>query len=180
MRFARKLTAARGELGMTMIELCIVILVIAILLTTGVAALLRARMAGNESAAIGALRTINSAQFAYGTGCGSGNYATSLVILATKPPGSSQGYLSEDLGSSTTPTRSGYTFNLLPGSGGSTAPDDCNDTATQTKYYATGVPAALGQTGDRSFATNQAGSVWQASGLSPPSEPLEPPNQLAQ
>lgn len=179
MKYGRYLVFRR-ERGMTMVELCIVILVIAILLATGVAALLRARMAGNETSAIGSLRTINSAQFAYASACGGGNYATSLVVLATKPPGNQQGYLSEDLGSSTTPTRSGYTFNLLPGDGGAVAPPDCNDTETQTKYYASGVPSALGQTGDRSFATSQAGAVWQAFGAVPPNEPFEPPDQLAQ
>jgi type II secretory pathway pseudopilin PulG len=175
-----QLAAGRDERGLTIVELCIVILVVAILLATGVAALLRARMAGNESSAIGSLRTINSAQFAYAAACGSGNYATSLPILAAVPPGNTQGYLSEDLGSSPTPTRSGYTFQMLPGAGSAAAPPDCNNTQTQTKYYARGVPSVLGQTGDRSFATNQAGRIYQAFGAVPPDEPFDPPDQLAQ
>jgi type IV pilus assembly protein PilA len=158
----------RSDRGLTMIELCIVILVLAILLVTGVAALLRARMAGNESAAIGAMRTINSAQFAYASACGSGQYATSLPVLAVVPPGNTQGYLSEDLGSSPTPQRSGYVFGMGAGDGGNVGTPDCNGTATMTKYYARAVPFALGQTGDRGFATNQGGAIyWGPQGVAP-------------
>lgn len=165
--------------GLTLIELCIVILVLAILMVTGVAALLRARMAANESSAIGSLRTINNAQFAYASACGSGQYATSLPILATVPPGNSQGYLSEDLGSSATPQRSGYNYRMLGGAGGAAGTPDCNGTMTQTKYYATAAPVTQGQTGDRAFATNQGGAVYQAQ-ATPPDEPFDPPDQLAQ
>ena len=169
----------RAELGMTLIELCVVIMIIAILLGTAVAGLARARVASNETAAISSLRTINSAQFAYASGCGGGNYATSLTVLGTKPPGNRQGYLAEDLGASPTPQRNGYRYNIRPGAGASAAPPDCNKVPSQTAYYAFAIPTAVGTTGSRSFATGQNNAIWQAQGGTPPSEPFGPPAQLA-
>ena len=171
---------ARDARGFTMIELCVVIVVIGILLATGVAALLRARMSANESAAMGGLRTTASAQFAYSSGCGQGNYATGYVILGTKPASNSQGYISEDLGSAANPSRNGYTYSLSMGAGGAASSNDCNGNPTMTKYYASATPNVLGQTGDRSFAVNQSGSVYQLFGSTPPDEPFEPPDQMAQ
>jgi type II secretory pathway pseudopilin PulG len=54
---------------MTMVELCIVIVVLAILLVTAVAGLFRARLMSNEAAAIAGLRAIYSAQFSFTAGC---------------------------------------------------------------------------------------------------------------
>jgi prepilin-type N-terminal cleavage/methylation domain-containing protein len=166
--------------GMTMIELCIVIVIVGILMVAGAASLMRARMSSNETAAIAALRTVNSAEFAYATGCGSGNYATSFLVLGLKPPGNSQGYLSEDLGAAAMPKLHGYTFSLAAGSGASAAPVDCNGTATQTKYYASGEPSVMGQTGNRSFATNQGGAIWGLNGASAPVEPFAAPATFVQ
>ena len=169
-----------SERGLTMIELCIVILILGILLVTGVAALMRARLLSNESAAVAALRSTNSAQFAYQSGCGAGNYATSYVILGTKPSPNNIGYISEDLGSSVTPARNGYTFSLGMGRGGAVSAPDCNGNPTQTKYYASTQPTVAGQTGTRAFAINQEGSVYQSNDGIPPDEPFEPPDQLAE
>lgn len=169
----------RDPRGFTMIELCIVIIVIAILIAASVAALLRARMAANESAAIGGLRATASGQFAYSSGCGQGNYATSYLILGTKPAPNSQGYIAEQLGSAASPSTGGYTYSLSMGAGGAASSNDCNGNPTMTKWYASAIPNVPGQTGDRSFAVNQGGSVYQSFDSTPPDEPFEPPDQLA-
>ena len=175
-----RLSRIRGERGMTLVELCVVIVIIGILLVVAVASLLRARTAANEASAIGALKTINTAQFAYSYGCGGGNYATSLVILGRKPPGNSQGYLSEDLGSAPSPVHSGYQFNVRMGAGAAAAPPDCQGTATTTQYYADAIPTALGQSGTRAFATTQRAGIWQEAGAVAPAEPFGAPASLVQ
>ena len=170
----------RGEHGMTMIELCIVMVILGILMVVGIASLLRARLSANESAAMAGLRATASAQFAYLSGCGAGNYATSYIILGTMPSPNNQGYITPDLGSAVEPSRNGYTFRLQMGSGGAVAAADCNGNPTQTKYYASATPNVLGQTGDNSFAINGANSAYQLPGSAAPTEPFGPPAILVQ
>ena len=58
---------------------------------------MRARMSGNESSAIGSLRAINSAQSTFASSCARGNYADSLVGLATPPTAGTEAFISTDL-----------------------------------------------------------------------------------
>ena len=167
--------SGRSEAGFTMIELTVVTVILGVLLALAISAVGRARLAGNETSAIGSLRTINNAQFTYAVECGSGNYATSLVVLATKPPGHEHPFLNVDLGSEAAPTRSGYTMTIRPGNGGTPAVNDCLGMATQSRYYATATPETPGTTGNRAFATNQAGTIWQDNGGAPPAEPFAAP-----
>jgi prepilin-type N-terminal cleavage/methylation domain-containing protein len=176
----RSSSRLRDQRGMTLIELCIVIVILSILLLIGVASLLRARVSANEASAIGALKTINSAQIAYASACGGGNFAASLPVLGHKPPGNSQGFVSEDLGHATAPELSGYRINVRPGNNAVPMPTDCNGAATLTNYYAIAIPMAVGQTGTRSFATSQRAGIYQMPGGTPPSEPFGPPSAIVQ
>jgi prepilin-type N-terminal cleavage/methylation domain-containing protein len=169
----------RDTSGMTLIELCVVIGIIGILFGLAVTSLKRAKLAANEGNAMGALRTITKAEFAYAVACGHGNYATSLLTLGTKPPGAVQAYLNEDLGSSNAVARDGYNVTLREGSGASTSVLDCMGQATATTYYAAAFPIEMNKTGTRSFATNQGAAIWQRQSGIPPTEPFGPPAEIA-
>ena len=162
---------------MTMIELSIVVLVLAVLMVIAAASLLRARMAGNEGSARATLRTIHNAQIGYAAGCGRGAFATSLVILGTRPPGSQSAYLNIDLSHAPVITRSGYNARVGEGYQAEAGPLDCNNTPTQTSYYAGAVPTAPGETGDYGYAINQRGALWRQLSVAP-QEPFGPPAEL--
>lgn len=168
-----------GAAGFSMVELAIVIGILGILFVMASAMLARARVNSNEASAVASLRTINTAQFAYLNGCGSGFYAASLPILATKVMANSQGYLQDDLGGSATPLRSGYRYAMTLGAGGTQMLADCMGRTTMSSYYLTAVPDVLGDTGSRSFATSEKGPIWQLFGASPPTQPFGPPAEYA-
>lgn len=165
------------ERGFTLIELLIVVAIISIIAAVAVPNLLKSKQSGNEVSAVASLLTISKAQVMYSVACGGGAYATALTILGTPSPGTTEAYLSADLTGSATPSKAGYNFKLGAGLGAAEAPNDCNDAATTTNYYATGVPQTFGTTGSRSFAINSAGTVWMANAAVAPTEPFGPPAQ---
>ena len=145
----------KTQKGFTLIELLIVVAIIGIIAAIAVPGLLRARMSGNEASAIGSLRAINTAQQNYSQQCN--GYAPVLTELKT-----AGNYLSPDMTTAATVAKSGYNINLKASAANAVLATQASGcTASGTNYYASGMPLAAGSTGTRSFATNEAGTIYQ-------------------
>ncbi len=170
-----KTSPSAGDSGFTLLEMMIVIGIISLLAALTVPGLLRARITANEVSAIGSLRVTAAAQKAYAATCGDGHYATSYPMLGATGPAGAPAFISDDLGQSPTPVKSGYAFALGPGLNSNPGPNDCNGNATVTGYYATAEPQSTMWTGTRAFATSGRSVIWEVTGGSAPTEPFGAP-----
>ena len=168
-----------NDYGFTLIELLIVVSIIGIIASIGVAQIMRARLVANETAAMGSLRTLNSGQTSYASASGQGGFATSLTILAT-PCAGSPPFVSADLNPAapgvtavgTGVLKSGYVIDLV--SAGTPGPADCSGLPTATAYTATAAPRTLGASGERGFNTSPNGTIfWASGGLTNGTTPIQ-------
>src|SRR5271157_1138359 len=142
--------------GFSLIELLIVVAIILIIAAIAIPNLLRSRMAANEASSVGSLRSINTAEVTFSSTYPAVGFATALsaltgsaAICATGTGASSTNacLLDSVLGSG---TKSGYNFVVAAGTGSGTP---------QPTYIVNGNPVVRGQTGQRSFFSDQSGVI---------------------
>ncbi len=158
----------RSDNGFTLVELLVVVALVATLAAMSIAGVQRARMAGNEAAAIATLRAINSSEVAYSASCAQGGFAISLDDLA-KPPGSGLPFIGPDLNINGV-VKSGYALAIAKDQSPSTndlgtAASTCNASANDpaSAYFGKADPVSFGSTGSRFFATDTRSAIFQDS-----------------
>jgi prepilin-type N-terminal cleavage/methylation domain-containing protein len=141
----------KKQKGFSLIELLIVVAIILIIAAIAIPNLLRARMAANESSAVGTVRTLVTAEVTYSSTYNTG-FAATLAVLGGATPctaGAATSCLIDNLIATGGP-KSGYNVAAL----GSAPVNGVINT-----FGASAWPVALGSTGGRTFCSDESGVV---------------------
>jgi len=147
--------------GFALIDVLFVCAIMGVLSTIALPRMLLAKQSAGAASAIGSLRTIHSAQLTFALTCGAGFYAPNLTTLGRAHANSREAFISPNLATSNSVTRSGYVIEV-DGAAWSGAPGSCNglavgEAAQGWRAYADPTSAE----NKRFFATNVNGAIWE-------------------
>jgi type IV pilus assembly protein PilA len=138
----------KHQKGFSLIELLIVVAIILIIAAIAIPNLIKSKMAANEASAVGALRTLTTAEIAYSTACPNLGFTSSFSDLgtgATCPGGNNQ--IDPQL---QTQNKSGYTYGLTASTSGTST--------ANVLFTANGDPQGP-SSGTRHFFVDQTGVI---------------------
>lgn len=141
----------RKQKGFSLIELLIVVAIILIIAAIAIPNLLRSRMAANEASAVGSVRALNTAQVTYASTYPNVGFANALASLGGADPCTPANacLVDDTIALSNVTAKSGY-LNTMAGFSG---------TVPEVTYTVNADPVTRGQTGQRSFFSDQSGVI---------------------
>ena len=141
--------------GFSLIELLIVVTIILIIATIAIPNLSKSKIQANETSAVGSMKALNETAILYSNTYG--GFPHALSDLGPAASGTAASSASADLLDSVLSggVKSGYRFTYSPG-----ATDPAGNVLS---YTVTATPVSPGTTGQRSFFTDQSGTIRSSS-----------------